>query len=162
MANYQSSAAYDLTTFDDRSRRAVKQNVVNVVEKQRKKAVRANAAKVLAGFVLFTGIFAANVLAYTQITETTAQVNRLSNQLTALQNEGKTLSIQYDEMIDLRTVEQMAIYTYGMNKLTPNQMEYVSVKNQDKTEMLADTGFDFNQIFPSTMRKLSAFFEYFS
>ena len=162
MANYNSSAAYDLNTFDVRSTREVKQNVVHVVEKQRAKAARRSAAKILAGFVLFVSVFAANVYGYARMTEATAQVGRLESQLEELQNEGKILNVQYDEMVDLRTVEQMAIYNYGMNKLTPNQMEYVTVRNADKVELLADKSFHIKDIIPTTFRRLSALLEYFS
>ena len=56
----------------------------------------------------------------------------------------------------------MAIYNYGMNKLTPNQMEYVTVRNTDKVELLADNSFHIQDIIPTTFRRLSALLEYFS
>ena len=39
-------------------------------------------------------------------------------------------------MVDLRNVEQLAIYNFGMSKLDKNQVEYIALNEKDKVEHL--------------------------
>lgn len=136
MAQRQESAAYDFKTFEAKTNQKARAEIVNIAERQRKKNLKKTSVSILLACTVFIAIFAANVFGYIQLTETTSKISKATSQLETLQNEYKSLEISYASMVDLRNVEQLAIYNFGMSKLDKNQVEYIALNEKDKVEHL--------------------------
>lgn len=136
MAQRQVNTAYDFKTFEAKESRKARAEIVDIVAKQRKKNAKKTSISILLACAVFITIFAANVFGYIQLTETTSQISKKTNELDLLRNEYKSLEVSYGSMVDLRSVEQLAIYNYGMSKLDKDQVEYIALNEKDKVEHL--------------------------
>ncbi len=155
------NVAYDLSNFDNRVRRERKEEAVKMLDTRQKKSGRMQAVKIIAAVLVFIAIFVVTVLTYINLTETSAEINKLEKRLGALENENKALNIQYESMVDLKAVEKTAIYEYGMSKVSPEQLSYVSLRGEDSVT-ISESGGGIGEIIPGAFRRLSAFFEYFN
>ena len=89
--------------------------------------------------VLFCTVMVMAVLySYMELNEQTNRLSTLSYQLSALKSETNTLQAEVVRREDLISIEQTAADILGMVKTDVLTKQYVSIENEDKTEVVAN------------------------
>lgn len=143
MAKENRSEAYDLSLFEPKTKEQQSQNN-NVIEIPQEKLEQSRKNKVkpiraIAGFtslVIMFGIVTTMVYGQVQLTELTENFNKASKQLSEEQSVYTQLKMQSDSKLALNSVEDYAKNKLGMKKLEQNQMEFVSLSQGDKGQVL--------------------------
>ena len=161
MTPLQSNVAYDLSTFDNRSRRENHNNVVKLVEEKKKKGRRRSIGGIAVLVSVVLAFLVVSLCSHILLNEKNAQLASLKQELDKLDGEYTALAVRYDAMVDLQSVEKLAIYEYGMGKLDKSRVQYLSVNNTD-VSVKYDGNRSFLSGLPTAFRRLSAFFEYFN
>ena len=133
MAN--STVAYDLSRFEERPRNARYEEI----EKPRKQKVMGFSAKTLliVGIIVTAITF---VMIYNRVvlTELTAEVEKASQTLSALENENVRLQMQIDRKMSLSNVEQYAVSELNMGKVEQYQIQTVSLSQDEEISVMKD------------------------
>ena len=70
-----------------------------------------------------------------KIRESYARVQSLSKSISSLQKENSQISIQIQNNLNLNNIEEIAVSTLGMQKLSGGQTVYVNLDTKDYTEI---------------------------
>jgi hypothetical protein len=81
--------------------------------------------------VLFMVASISLLLKNAQVNEQSAKNAKLKIEYADIYSQNKKKEIEINKKIDLKTVEEIAISTYGMNRARKEQIVYVDVKGQD-------------------------------
>ncbi len=84
-----------------------------------------------------TAMVMAVLFAYMRLNEYTNTLSKLSYQLSALRAETNTLQAELVRREDLLTIEQTASEVLGMVKVDVLTKKYVTIENEDKTEVVS-------------------------
>ena len=76
------------------------------------------------------------LFAHQHLYEVTCQVAELESEFTAAQEQNVQLRSQYDNAVDLTTVEQVATTQLGMSRPAAGQTVYVNISGADRGEVL--------------------------
>ena len=85
----------------------------------------------LCGFAAALAIAVVLLLGYVRLNEVYAESVTLQNQLTALESEGAQLEARYEEVFDMRTLEQAAEADGTLSHPTPGQSYYIDLSEAD-------------------------------
>lgn len=94
-------------------------------------ARRVFVVKVVA-FLVFLGVLASIILSMdARLTEQSEKVSAMKKEYSKLLSENKKAEIEINKKIDLKTVEEIAISNYNMNRARKSQVVYIDVKAED-------------------------------
>ena len=84
-------------------------------------------------------------------TETGNRVKKLKEEYTLLCTENQKLEVEIGKKVDLKTIEEIAVSSYGMNRAKKDQIIHINVSGQDYGVVAAappkkDNGNNFNVI----------------
>lgn len=117
---------------DYSNRRTTKTHDVTFGRKaQAKKSQKAFGFKCLAvaAVVLVGSLFL--ITKNMQVTEQKKKVSQLNSEYATLLSENKKAQVDINKKIDLKTVEELAISNYGMNRAKKSQIVYIDVSAED-------------------------------
>lgn len=86
-------------------------------------------AAVVIAFFIIGGI--SLILQNVKITEQSNQNAKLKAQYAQLYSSNKKKEIEINQKVDLKTVEELAVASYNMNRARQGQIVYIEVKGQD-------------------------------
>ncbi len=143
MAKENRSEAYDLSLFEPKRLEKPRQND-NILElpqeklqKNSKNKVRpVRAVAVFATLAIMLGVVTSMVYSQVQLTELTAELNTTTKQLNESQSVYTQLKMKSDSQLSLNSIENFAKDKLGMRKLEQNQMEFVSLSQGDKGQVI--------------------------
>lgn len=75
---------------------------------------------------------------YVKLNEYTSEVSTLNNQLAALKQTETDLNNELVKRVDLMEIERIAKDDYGMIKNDHLTKKYITIENEDKTEVVTD------------------------
>lgn len=124
-------AQLNLAYQSKRSREAYIHDIRPTIQKKQAKEKRLGHLKVaiLIAFFIIGGI--SLILQNVQITEQSNQNAKLKAQYAELYSSNKKKEIDINHKIDLKTVEELAVASYNMNRARKEQVVYIDVKGQD-------------------------------
>ena len=106
-------------------------NLTLGADKSRKTQQKITAVK-FALVILFFLIGAGSILSKNaQVTEQKNKVSELSSEYNRLVHDNKKAEIEINKKIDLKTVEEIAISNYNMNRAKKSQVVYIDVEQED-------------------------------
>lgn len=137
MAANRGSEAYDLSLFEERPAKVVP---LKPNKKMQKAQERKNAMQSLLN-TLATLLVAASVIAVmgimitsrVRLTEMDSIISQKQQQLVVLQSENTRLTDELASKTSIKSVEEYASNTLGMQKIEPSQIEYIQAASGDKT-----------------------------
>ena len=124
-------ATENLAYQSKRKKAALTHDIRPIIEKKRTKEKRlahTRIAIVIAFFIL-GGI--SLVLQNVQITEQSKKNATLKAEYAELYSANQKKEIEINQKIDLKTVEELAVASYNMNRARKEQIVYIEVKGQD-------------------------------
>ncbi|MBQ7950593.1 MAG: hypothetical protein IJ278_02590 [Clostridia bacterium] len=132
-------AQENLAYKSKRNREAYIHDIRPVIEKKQAKDKRLGHLKVavVIAFFIIGGI--SLILQNVQITEQSNKNNKLKAQYAELYSSNKKKEIEINQKIDLKTVEELAVASYNMNRARKEQVVYIDVKGQDYGVMAKNT-----------------------
>ena len=124
-------AQENLAYQSKRKKEALMHDIRPVIEKKRKKEKQLSHIKavVLIAFFIVGGF--SLVLQNVQITEQSKKNANLKSEYAELYSANKKKEIEINKKIDLKTVEELAVASYNMNRARSSQIVYIDVKGQD-------------------------------
>lgn len=124
-------AHQNLAYKSKRSQEAYIHDIRPVLKKKQAKEKRLNHLKVaiVIAFFIIGGI--SLILQNVQITEQSNKNAKLKAQYAELYSSNKKKEIEINQKIDLKTVEELAVASYNMNRARKEQIVYIEVKGQD-------------------------------
>ncbi|HEX3037691.1 MAG TPA: hypothetical protein VHO94_01690 [Oscillospiraceae bacterium] len=143
MAKENRSEAYDLSLFEPKrlDQPQQKDNIIEIpqekLEKSRKSKVRP--VRAIGGFLalaIMLGVVTSMVYSQVQLTELTEELNTANKQLSENQSVYTQLKMKSDSQLSLNSIENEAKNKLGMIKLEQNQMEFVSLSQGDKGQVI--------------------------
>lgn len=131
----RTSTAYD---YDRNFSRAEEERRLEIIRSNNRRQREKRAFAVKLGLMICTMILlmAATVYSRLVLTETRAQINSRTSDLTELQSENAYLSYQLESLVSLKNAEEYAISELGLVKLDSSRIEYVNL--QTENEISAD------------------------
>lgn len=146
------SEAYDFSLFEDRTdhvaplheprkdgqrQRGIRENVVELPERELKKNARPQrhpfrAMAFTACFAVIFSTVVAVVFSQVRLTELTEEINKATTALAEAESLEVQLNMQAAQKMDGAQVEEYAVKELGMSKITGGQVTYVNVAQQDK------------------------------
>lgn len=132
------SAAYDFSRFEAKTaqRPAPKNNVIELPQKAaRPKLNFGRVVKRLLGIAVVLAIAGTLIVNQLQVNELNVQLQKAQKELGEKQSEYIQLRMEAQAMASLNAVEEYATNVLGMQKIQPNQVEYVRLNNTDKIEV---------------------------
>lgn len=124
-------ANQNLAYQSKRTTQALTHDIRPVLEKKRAKEKRLQhlRAAIVIAFFIIGGI--SLILQNVQITEQSKKNATLKSQYAELYSANKKKEIEINQKIDLKTVEELAVASYNMNRARKEQVVYIEVKGQD-------------------------------
>ncbi|MBQ7792350.1 MAG: hypothetical protein IJ367_02515 [Clostridia bacterium] len=124
-------AQMNLAYRSKRNQEAYIHDIRPVIEKKQAKEKRLNHLKaaIVIAFFIIGGI--SLILQNVQITEQSNKNAKLKTQYAELYSSNKKKEIEINQKIDLKTVEELAVASYNMNRARKEQIVYIDVKGQD-------------------------------
>ena len=124
-------AQANLAYQSKRKKEALMHDIRPVIEKKRKKEKQLSHIKavVLIAFFIVGGF--SLVLQNVQITEQSKKNANLKSEYAELYSANKKKENEINKKIDLKTVEDLAVASYNMNRARSSQIVYIDVKGQD-------------------------------
>ena len=121
---------------------------LQVYKQSRAAQARNNGKKVAVKMVLCMSLVALllclNVYYMALSNELTHQISDQKDELEELQGEALRLETELEGKTSLSAVGDYASEYLGLNKLDESQIQYVTLSNQDRIEVLTDTGSGFS------------------
>ncbi len=100
---------------------------------------------------------------YVKLNEYTSEASALTNQLTALKQTEEELNNELVKRVDLMEIERIAKEDYGMIKNDHLTKKYITIENEDKTEVVTDepegTGSSYTTLMSIIADLFSEFFQ---
>jgi len=132
-----------------------------------KAAARAHAQPVgvslfaVVGVLLAAALMVCVLLSYVQLAEISGDMTALQKQMTELKKEEARLTIEYEKAFNLSAVEDYAVNTLGMTKLTESQIYTVDIQRHDKAEVLGQPGAKGTDFFSGAAEYITSLLAYF-
>ena len=86
------------------------------------------------------GIVGTFIYGQVRLSELTNEINLSTNELSEKQSVYTQLKMKSQSKLSLQTVEEYAEAQLGMRKIEQNQVEYISLSEGDKSQVLEDSG----------------------
>ena len=166
MAGRNQNLAYNLSYIEQENNNLQKR----IAEKERFRKKEAETKKSAASFlaivkcvsmvcvvVFMLGLVLVN---YVQLTEKTAKIVSTKKELAQLQEQKNLLNVYIERKTNVRQVEQFARDTLGMAEVQNHQIEYISLGNRDKIEVLKVDSGNTSGFLSVIARNLNVFTEY--
>lgn len=118
-------------------RAAVSQRPAEKAQARSVKMALSRKLSIAAVVVFFLGIFCANIYLRVQITETSTRIDKTEAMLDKAKSENVNLEMQMENRVSYKNLEQSA-ETLGMQKAEKYQVNYITVNQEDKSEVLTD------------------------
>lgn len=132
----RTNLAYDLSRFDDTAvRKKVQPKKAPEIKKVAKTVHRVSPAKLLTLVVMVVVIAGSVIYSQVVLTELGDRVNSLTNQVNVLKSENIRKETVLDAKMSLKNVEEYAQTKLGYVKLDQNNIEYVSLSENNKVEL---------------------------
>lgn len=129
--------AYDLSLFENRERK------VKSVPKELPKALPQSRLRVAAVALgrIFVGamvglILCAGIFSRVKLNETVYQIGKANSMLAELQNDYTRLNMQLDSKVSIKSIEEYATGTLGLNRAEKYQISYITLSGDDKIETM--------------------------
>ncbi len=124
-------AQMNLAYQSKRKKEAYIHDIRPTIEKKQAREKRMSHLKVavVIAFFIIGGI--SLILQNVQITEQSNQNAKLKAQYAELYSSNKKKEIEINQKVDLKTVEELAVASYSMNRARKEQIVYIDVKGQD-------------------------------
>lgn len=120
--------AYDLSMFENRGQKPVRELRVAKAEKPRRDF---SGLKAIALSALVLALAWGVLYSRAQVTELSAAIDAAQVELTDARSEYEYLSLTLESKTNLSTVEQIAKSQLGMTKLDKSQVTYISLTGED-------------------------------
>lgn len=128
--------------------------------KRAKEAQAVSVAAVL-GYVVVAVLMVFVLLSYIKLTEISAEVTNLKNQISLLETEQTKLAVKYETTFNINRVAEYATGTLGMTKLTEQNTHVLRMEHDNKAEVLSrddSAGFGVIQAAREFMSELAEYF----
>lgn len=147
MASYAYDYNYDFETFAPKKQpvaepeatgfepRIVRPKKKSIVQQQREKQLALRKIiSIIAASVLFFALFGARVWIQVSLNEKTKELSDIQNAISVQQSESVYLENKLNSMVNLRTVENVAVNKLHMVKKESSQIRYVMVGGSGNEE----------------------------
>lgn len=146
MATHTRGEAYDFELFEPKRKRKLQPHPKQVIrlpreelEKNRRPKHRAfKVISVCTFLVVMLGIVGTFVYGQVRLSELTNEINSTTTELSEQESLYTQLKMKSQAKLSLETVEEYAETQLGMRKLEQNQVEYISLSEGDKGEVLEE------------------------
>lgn len=136
MAVNKGTEAYDLSLFEERPAKVVKLQTNKKLQRaqKRKNFIQSvlNTVATISVAAFTVAVIGMLILSRVKLTEMDDKINGMEKQITVLQSEKIRLTDELARKISVKSVEEYAHDTLGMQKINPSQIEYITSDNQDK------------------------------
>lgn len=156
---FDNNAAYDLSLFETKPKKQEEEKKNNVIEMPAKR-VNQNARRlenfikagsiILIAAIVFT-LFYSLLYCRVQITELHNEINTVEQELSIAKSDYSVLQMELDSKTSLESIEKKS-EQLGMRQLEDYQIEYFSLSDGDKAEIVEPTGSE------NIFSKISEFF----
>ena len=127
----RTSTAYDYNRSISREEEQRRLEIVRS-NNRRIREKRAYIAKLTALVCVMATLMIATVYSRLVLTETKADINSLTSDLTELESENAYLSYQLESLVSLKNAEDYAVSELGLVKLDSSRIEYVNLQDQNE------------------------------
>lgn len=161
---YNSNLAYDYNALERERVQEVRRPQIRTISHTKVSIRPAERVSVLAiaGFAAVAVMLVLILMSYAQLTQLSASVVSLENELSVLQTENVTLTASYESTFDLETVESAA-RAAGMSKPSSSQIYYIDMATPDSASVYAvQENNALEKIFLSFGKGLYSVVEYFA
>ena len=147
MATHTRGEAYDFELFEPKRKQELQPQPQNNVirlpreELEKNRRPKHRAFKVISVFtflVVMLGIVGTFVYGQVRLSELTNEINSTTTELSEQESLYTQLKMKSQAKLSLETVEEYAETQLGMRKLEQNQVEYISLSEGDKGEVLEE------------------------
>lgn len=147
------NTAYDLSKFEEKKKRPAVEVVTPKRAARKRTVLGMNPAKAILMLVV-VGVLA-SVLIYNRvlIIEANEEIRQANKQMTILQSEGTRLDMELEGKTSLKNVEDYATKNLGMQKLEKQQVQYVSLSDEERVVLSKD------MVKPNIFKRISGWFE---
>ncbi len=164
MNRSNSSLAYDFSYFEESSAKKVVQKKEESVKKtsSTKKSATSflSILKYIFCVAFIVSIFGGLLVNYVKLTESTAKITSLKRELTKLEEQEALLNVYIERKTNVRQVEEYAKEKLGMSEVQSHQIEYVSLENKDKVQVLKTESENSKGLLSIIAKNLNIFAEY--
>jgi len=151
----KTSVAYDLAQFAPSVERQPRVEVVRT-QKKKNKTKKALKARLITYVIMLTVLMMGTVYSRIQLTEVRSDINKKNTELTKIESENAYLNYEMESMVSLKNAEEYAVDELGLVKLDSNQIEYVTLR--DENQIITEDSSDEN----SFTRFINSVIEFFS
>ncbi len=131
--------AYAIKRFEDIEETSNEKKVEIVkVAKAKKKPAQKSAWKLLMTMVYITALCSALIFAKVDLTEANAKVLDLVEEMREIESETVRLDLELQALISLKNVEEIAKNDIGLSETNQSQIEYISIKDENKVQIIND------------------------
>lgn len=130
---HNSSVAYDLSAYEAPKQRAKPE--LKVVKRARSGAAALFNLRILSSFAIVVSLLSLIIYNQVQLTEVTGQINRLTSELSELENENLKMTSELESTMSLRMIGEQAKSKLGMNRLDQYQTVYICLEQEDKVAL---------------------------
>ena len=133
---YNDSLAYDFKMFEERKVKKndniVKMSTKRTSKRRRNQYVAAVFSKLSAflGIAMILALICANIFLRARISENTAKINKVKEQIEVYHSEETRLNVEYEKIISYNNLEEKA-HELGMKKMDKAQVVYIRVNDSD-------------------------------
>lgn len=147
MATHTRGAAYDFELFEPKKKQEPQQqpksNIIRLPQEEleRNRRPKHRSLKVVSMCLFLTamlGIVGTFVYGQVRLSELTNEINRSSTELSEQQSLYTQLKMKSQAKLSLQTVEEYAEAQLGMRKIEQDQVEYISLSQGDKGQVLEE------------------------
>lgn len=149
------NAAYDLSRFEEKQKKPSMQ-VIPPKKPLRKGTVLGMKPAKAITMLLIVGVLA-SVLIYNRvlIIEANEEIRQANSQMTILESEGTRLDMEFEGKTSLKNIEDYATQNLGMQKMEKQQVQYVSLSEEEKVVLSKD------MVKPNIFQRISGWFQNF-
>ncbi len=147
------NAAYDLSRFEEKQKRPAVEVLEPKKSPRKRKILGMSPAKAIMMLVV-VGVLA-SVLIYNRvlIIEANEEIRQANNQMTILESEGTRLDMELEGKTSLKNIEDYATQNLGMQKMEKQQVQYVSLSEEEKVVLSKD------MVKPNIFQRISGWFQ---
>lgn len=133
MAGYNSSTAYDLSLFEQESKKELSAPELKVLKNRKKIATPVLSPGVICAFVIITTLLSLMIYNHVQLNILTTEINKLSSEMETLQSENVRMTSILDSSISTTELKELAA-ALGMQKRDEYQTKRIYLYQEDKIE----------------------------
>ena len=143
------NAAYDLSRFEEKQKRPAVE-VIPPKKSPRKRTVLGMSPAKAIMMLVVVGVLA-SVLIYNRVL--IIEANEEIRQMTILESEGVRLDMELEGKTSLKNIEDYATKNLGMQKMEKQQVQYVSLSEEEKVVLSKD------MVKPNIFQRISGWFQ---